>query len=134
MSFDMTCVWWNFVLKALHVFFPLSWTSIINITKKIPRLVSSLPSNQQFQYRHQIAAFFKHNVKGKYTISYLKWKKVIFFLLSRHSFAFLVVTSMTVTSMVLNPENWRGWRAEKHPLFLQTVLALNNRLRLIIFY
>lgn len=79
MPFDMSCVWWNFDLKDLYVFFPLSWTPIINITQKIPRLLSGLPNNEQLQYVHQFAAFLKHNVKGKCAISYLKQKEVIFF-------------------------------------------------------
>lgn len=108
MPFDMSCVWWNFDLKDLYVFFPLSWTPIINITQNIPRLLSGLPNNEQFQYVHQFAAFLKHNVKGKCAISYLKQKRGHFFLLSRHSFTFLLVTFINATSMFLNPENWRG--------------------------
>lgn len=79
MPFAMSCVWWNFDLKDLHAFFPLSWTPIVNITLKISRLLSGLPSNQQFQYVHQFAAFLRHNVKGKCNISYLKQKEGYFF-------------------------------------------------------
>lgn len=81
-TFDMSCVWWNFDLKDLYVFYPLSWTPIINITQKILRLLRDLPNNEQFQYVHQFAAFLKHNVKGKCAISYLKQKKRSFFFYS----------------------------------------------------